>query len=134
MDNKSKAESRMWVVYGAHIFAWLCYLYILHFLNPFPRRISLWVQLSFIAFVAYSVVGGFVVRRKYLALASATAAIDSPGALRRWQVGNFIGFGVATTLALVGFALRILGSTWPVPAALFGAALAFLLLWRPRPL
>ena len=134
MDDRLKAVRKMWLVYGAHIFASLCYLYLLFVLNPSARRISLWVQLSLFAFATYSIIGGFFARKKYLADANAAVATDSSIALRRWRVGNFVGFSAATSLALVGFALRVVGSTWPMPGTLFGVALATLLLWRPRPL
>jgi hypothetical protein len=134
VENNSKAESKMWVAYGAHIFAWFCYGYILRSLALPTRHVSPWVPLGLAAAAVYSVVVGFVIRRKFLAFPAEGVALDFSSVLKRWRVGNFTCFACATTITLLGFALKILGSTWLLPGIFFGVGLGFLLWWRPRPL
>jgi hypothetical protein len=132
VENESNVESTMWVVYGAHVFAWFCYGFILRLLNIPTRHVSPWVPLGLAAAAVYSVVVGFVMRRKFLGFPAEGVAVDSSRVLNRWRVGNFTGFACATTIALLGFALKILGSTWLLPGIFFGVGLGLLLLWRPR--
>lgn len=134
LDEKSKAERKTWVVYGAYVFTWFCYLFILRSLNTQTRPVSTWLLVSIAAATVYSGVVGFVMRRKFFVIAAEGVGADSAAVIRRRWLGNITGFSCATTIALLGFALKILGSSWLAPGVLFGAGLALLLLWRPRPL
>jgi hypothetical protein len=134
LDSKPKAERKMWVVFGAHVFAWFSYGFMLRLLDTPTRHVSSWVPLGLAAGAVYSIVVGLVMRRKFFAVPTDGVAVDSSRVLNRWRVGNFTGFACATTITLLGFALKILGSTWLLPGIFFGVGLGFLLLWRPRPL
>lgn len=130
----TKAEREVWVVYGGHVVAWFCFGFILRSLNIPTRHVSAWVPLGLAAGAVYSVVVGFVMRRKFFVVPAEGVAVDSSRVLNRWRMGNFTGFAGATTITFLGFVLKILGSTWLLPGIFFGVGLGFLLLWRPRPL
>ena len=134
VEDRSKAERKMSVVYGAHVFAWFSYGFILRSLKIPTRHVSAWVPPGLAAAAVYSVVVGFVMPRKFFVVPAEGVVVDSSRVINRWRVGNSTRFACATTITLLGFTLKIIGSTWLLPGIFFGVGLGFLLLWRPRPL
>lgn len=87
------------------------------------------------AVALYSVVGGFLVRRRLIHRSEVTMANDvlNPKVLKQWEAGNLVGMAMAESIAIWGVVLRMVfgGALWQ--AALFYAtALFLLLLWTPR--
>jgi hypothetical protein len=57
---------------------------------------------------------------------------DDGGALKRWRIGSLISLVLVESVALYGFALRVMGGTrshtWPF----YLAAILIMLMWTPR--
>jgi hypothetical protein len=130
----SKAHTEIKIVYIGHILAWLCFVFVVQTINTPRRNVSALILVAFALATVYSIVVGFVMRNKYFAKSAAALPRDPSKALSLWRVANFTSFSCATSMAVFGVALRFLGSTWVVLGIFFAVSLAFLVLWRPRPL
>ena len=128
--DEAKVRSKIWILYGAYVFMWCDFLYMLHFLRTSTRVLPPWILPAFAAVGMYFIVSGALMRKKYLAQTAVAAHGDASKAL----VPHIIGFSSAIAIAILGFLLKFLGATWRVTAIFFGIGLVFLLLWRPRPL
>ncbi|MGB2668152.1 MAG: hypothetical protein WAK48_29440 [Candidatus Acidiferrum sp.] len=134
MDAISKTQNEIKFAYVAFVGSWFCFLFMVHTMNRPRQSVSSWV-LGGLAFAAvYAVIVGFVIRKKFFRQSAQALSVDLPKALKFWKVAHIIGFCCALDLALFGFALKFLGSSWLVPGIFFGLSLGFLLLWRPREL
>ena len=134
LDAISKTQNEIKFAYVAFVGSWFCFLFMVHTMNRPRQSVSSWV-LGGLAFAAvYAVIVGFVIRKKFFRQSAQALSVDLPKALKFWKVAHIIGFCCALDLALFGFALKFLGSSWLVPGIFFGLSLGFLLLWRPREL
>lgn len=132
MDAISKTQNEIKFVYAAFVGSWFCFLFMLHNMNRPLRSISPWLWGGLVFAGAYSVSIGFVVRRRFFKRSAEVFSLDLPKALKFWKTAHFFSFCVAIDLALFGFALKFLGSTWLVPGIFFALSLGLLWLWRPR--
>jgi hypothetical protein len=129
LDAGTKTQTEIWVVYGAHISSWFCFLFMIHTMNPPQRTVSAFVLAAFAAAAVYAIISGFVMRKKFFAR---SIEGDPSKAVSRWKAAHFIGFSCATSVTIFGVALMFLGAGWLVAGSFFAVGLSLLVLWRPR--
>jgi hypothetical protein len=71
-------------------------------------------------------------RKKLFTQSTESLPGDLGKALRLWRGAHLVSFSNAMSIAILGVALKFLGTSWLVPGVFFGLSLGFLLLWRPR--
>jgi hypothetical protein len=130
----SRTQTEIKFVYTGFIGAWFCFIFMIAKMNRPHRSISLWVLVACVFWTAYSIFGGFTMRRKFFRRSSESLSGEPRKALAFWKVAHFIGFCSAMSLTLLGVVLKFLGSGWIVAGIFLGLGLTFLLLWRPRQL
>lgn len=107
---------------------------MIHEMHLPQRPVSAWVFVVACGFAAYSVVVGFVFRKRLFKKSTEATPHDPRMANKHWRTANIFGFCHAFNLTLCGAALKYFGSDWLLPGIFFGLSLGFLLLWRPREL
>jgi hypothetical protein len=120
------------VVYGGHIIAWFCFIFMIQMMNPSRRSVSPLVLLAFAAAAVWVISMGFVMRKKFFAQLAEALPADSQKALNRWRAANFISFTFAMNPTIFGVALKFFGTSWLVSGIFFAVGLGLLVLWRPR--
>ena len=116
----------------AFVVSVLLFYFVLHLTNPAPRNVAPAVQLAIVCFAIGSARAGFVVQRVLLNASNRPDSTTQNSTPRsRWFAGNVIRFVTAESVALFGFALRMMGSYSNVVIALFVASLLLLLFWQP---
>lgn len=75
-----------------------------------------------------------VVRSRHLtpALEILRTAPDDAEALRRWRMGNVIGFVFSDSISGLGLVLKFLDAKWNLAGLFFAVAVFLLLVWAPR--
>jgi hypothetical protein len=114
LDAISKAQTEIKIVYVGHILAWFCFVLVVQTINTTRRNVSTLILVGFALATVYSIVVGFVVRKKYFAKSAAAFPRDPSRAISLWRLANFTGFSCAISMAVFGAALSFLGSTWRV--------------------
>lgn len=128
----SGTQTEIELAHVGFIFAWFCFIFMVHKMNLPHRIVSSWVLVAFVFAAVCVVASGFVMRKKLLRLSTESFSGDLGKALRLWRGAHFISFSNAISITILGAALKFLGTSWLVPGILFGLSLGFLLLWRPR--
>jgi hypothetical protein len=131
LDPRSKTQTEVRAVYSGHIVAWLCFLFMIHTMNPPQRNVSAFVLVAFAVAAVYAIAVGFVMRKKIFAQSTEVLRDDPQKALRRWKAAHFIGFSSAMSVTIFGVGLKFIGTSWLVPGILFTVGLGLLVLWRP---
>jgi hypothetical protein len=132
VDAISKTRTAIRLVYAGYIVAWFCFLFLVHTRSRPHRHVSFWVLVAFVVAAVYAVVVGFVLRSKLFTRSTDALPADLRKALALWRAAHIMGFTCAMNVCILGFVLKLLGSSWLVPGIFFGLSLGFLLLWRPR--
>jgi hypothetical protein len=118
-------QTKVRVTYGGYIGAWCSFLFMIHFMNPAPRRVSPVVFAGFAVAAVYAVAVGLVMRKKFFAKSAEALRSDPRKAFNQWEAANM-------NPTIFGVALKFIGASWLVPGILFAIGLGFLVLWRPR--
>ena len=105
---------------------------MVHEMNLPRHSVSSWVLVICVFAAACVVASGFVMRNRLFTQSTESLPGDLDKALRLWRGAHFISFCNAMSIAILGVALKFLGTSWLVPGVFFGLSLGFLLLWRPR--
>jgi hypothetical protein len=120
------------VLQFAIIVSVLLFIYVLHTIHPEPRNVDATLQWAIVCCAIGSARAGFVVQRVLM------NAPDRPNSRAqgstprsRWLAGHVIRFATAESVALFGFALRMMGSTSNLVTLLFAGSLLLLILWQP---
>ena len=121
-------------IYFGHIVAWFCFLFVVSKINPPQRDVSVLVLGVLVVAAVTTMVIGFVTRNKLVKLSAEALASDSPKARGFWKSANLIAFSCATSVAVYGVVLKMLGSSWRMAGIFFGLSFGLLLFWRPRQL
>jgi hypothetical protein len=132
LDALSRTQTEIKLVHCGFILAWFCLLFMVHEMNLPHRSVSSWVLVAFVFAAVCVVASGLVMRKKLFAQSTESLPGDLGKALRLWRGAHFISFSNAMSIAILGVALKFLGTSWLVPGVFFGLSLGFLLLWRPR--
>lgn len=133
-DPISKTKTEIDLTHVCFIGAWSCCLFMLHKMNRPRRDVSAGVLVAFVFAAVCVIASGFRVRKNLFAQSAESFPGDLGKALRLWKAAHSIGFTIAMSIAILGAALKFLGSGWNVAGIFFGLGLGFLLLWRPRQL
>ncbi|HUN62660.1 MAG TPA: hypothetical protein VMU53_11755 [Candidatus Sulfotelmatobacter sp.] len=131
-DATSRTQTEIELAYVGFLFAWFCFIFLLHQMSPAPRGVSSSVLAAFVFVAAWGVASGIQIRKKLFRQSTESLPIDLSKALKLWKGAHFISFSIAMSIAGFGVALKFLGANWLVPTIFCGASLGFLLLWRPR--
>ena len=131
MDAISRTQTEVNLVYVGMLGAWFCFIFIIVDMNRPARSVSLWVLVAVVLWAVLMVFAGFVMRKRFFRLSAELRFLDFRKAIYCWKMVHFIGFGCATNLTLLGFALKFLGSGWILAGIFYGLGLAFLVLWNP---
>jgi vacuolar-type H+-ATPase subunit I/STV1 len=127
----SGTQTEIELAHVGFIFAWFGFLFMAHEMHLPQRSVSAWVFVVVCGFAAYSVVVGFVLRKRFVKQSAEAIPHDPRMANRRWRAANLLSFCSAINLSVCGAALKYFGSDWLLPGIFFGLSLGFLLLWRP---
>jgi hypothetical protein len=111
-----------------------CWVFVVRTTNTPRRNVSAWFIVAFALASVYTIVLGFVTRKKYFAKSAAVLLVDPLKAVGFWRMANIMGFTCAMNMTIFGVVLRILGGSWTVFWIFLLVSLAFFVLWRPRPL
>ena len=128
----SGTQTEIELAHVGFIFAWFCFIFMVHKMNLPLRDVSAGVFVAFCILAASAIFVGFVMRRRFFKLTTEALPHDPRKASQFWRSANFISFSCAINPTIFGVVLKILGSGWLVPGILFGLSLGFLLLWRPH--
>jgi uncharacterized membrane protein len=93
------------------------------------------VMLYAVVFVCANDVGLAAFFRRRMLRPSEEVLRSSPNnesALRKWLLGVIISLGMASTIAVFGLLLRVMGAKWNIASWFFLAGAVLLLLWTPR--
>jgi hypothetical protein len=94
-------------------------------MNVPRQRVSSWIWGGLVCASVYVVITGFVMRKKFFRWSAEAVSLDFPKAVRFWRAANIFGFIFALNLAIFGFVLKFLGSSWLAPGILFGLSLGY---------
>jgi hypothetical protein len=120
------------VMQCAMIVSVLLYIFVLHTLHPAAHAVNPSLQLAIVLCAIASALLGFIGQAAFRRAPSRMYSNPAGATLRgRWFAGHIIRFATAESVALFGFALRMMGSTSILVAVLFGGGLLLLLLWQP---
>jgi hypothetical protein len=134
MDAISTVQTEVTFIHRMFIGSWFCLLFTVNKMNLPFRNVSTGAFLVLLILAAGAIAAGFRTRKPFLKLAAEALPHDPRKANQFWRSANIVSFTCALAPAIYGVVLRILGSGWLVPGALFGLGLCFLFLWRPRQL
>jgi hypothetical protein len=116
----------------AMIVSVLMFIYALHIVHPAPHTVNASMQWSIVFCAIASALMGFIVQRMMLrAPSQSIPATNNSTLLRPWFAGHVLRFATAESVALFGFALRMMGSSSILVTVLFVSSLLLLLLWQP---
>lgn len=116
----------------AFIFSVLLFYFVLHVLHPAPQSVNPNLQLAIVCCAIASAMAGFIMQRAILNAPDRPNPSGQSSTPRgRWFTGHVIRFATAESVALFGFALRMIGSTSNLVILLFAGSLLLLLFWQP---
>jgi hypothetical protein len=110
----------------------LMFIYVLRITHPPVKSVDATLQWIIVLIAAVSALAGFIVQQLLMRTPSQSlpqAPNSTP--LNRWFSGHIFRFATAESVALFGFALRMMGSTSVIVTLLFGSSLLLLLIWQP---
>jgi hypothetical protein len=120
------------VMQCAMIVSVLLFIFVIHIIHPAVHPVDSSVQLAIALCAVTSALLGFylqaAVRRAPSRMFSNPASATPRG---RWFTGHVIRFATAESVALFGFALRMIGSSSILVTLLFGSGLLLLFIWQP---
>ncbi len=131
-DAVTATQTEIELAHVYFIFAWFCFIFMVHKMNLPQRSVSIWVMTAFILATALVIWSGFVLRKTLFKKSADALPGNVVEALRRWKGAHSIGFSNAMSIAIFGAVLRFIGSSWYVAGIFFGLSLCLLLLWAPR--
>ena len=118
----------------AMIVSVLMFIFVLHIIHPTPHSVNASLEWSIVFCAIGSALMGFIVQRMMLRGPSQSLpATENSTLLRPWFAGHVLRFATAESVALFGFALRMMGSSSILVTGLFVSSLVLLLLWQPGP-
>lgn len=120
------------VMQVAFIVSVLLFMYVLRAVHPATHSVNPSVQWGIVFCAIASAMMGFIVQRIMLRAPSQSSATTQDSTLLGpWFAGHVLRFATAESVALFGFALRMIGDSSPVVTALFAGSLLLLILWQP---
>jgi hypothetical protein len=122
------------ILHAVMLFTMFLYALVGERMGPIPSPLQPTFYRAFVILAAALVVVALVLRSRILApaVAALKAHPDDAVAWTRWRVGNIITFVFCESVALFGFALRMLGGTLAASAPFYAAAILLMLIWAPR--
>ncbi|HXN22496.1 MAG TPA: hypothetical protein VOA41_07110 [Candidatus Dormibacteraeota bacterium] len=122
------------VLHAVMLFTMFLYALVGEKMGPIPSPLQPTFYRAFVILAAALVVVALVLRSRILAPAveALKAHPDDSVAWTRWRVGNTITFVLCESVALFGFALRMLGGKLAASLPLYAAAILLMLIWAPR--
>jgi hypothetical protein len=111
------------------------YVYVLRIIPaPPPREIKPIILPSMTLYAAALLAVAFVLRWKRIQPAFETlrSRPADQQSLQGWRVGSIVGADMAESIAVIGFAIHLLGATVAQTAAFFVVGIASMLFWWPR--
>jgi len=122
------------IIHGVILVSVLLYMLVIFQVHPREGYLSPAMPGAFAVFCATEIAVALFLRSRLLppCMEILRSNPGDPQALGRWRTGNIISFVFAETVALFGFALKFLGTSWFVAGPFFAAALFLLLIWTPR--
>lgn len=122
----------MRVMQVAFIVSILLFIYVLHTIHPPLQSVNPAFEWAIVSCAAVSAVAGFLVQKALLRPPSQSLPpTQNSTPLNRWFSGHIFRFATAESVALFGFALRMVGSSSVLVTFMFGSSLLLLLLWQP---
>jgi hypothetical protein len=134
MASREQTITAVRILHFAFLATIFLFILFLHFAAPTEAAISLSIVAAIACAALADIAFGVTNRRKYMdtVLLVLTVESDEAKALRLWRVANIISFVHAETVALLGFALKVLGANWKIAGPFFTIGFLLLLLWTPR--
>jgi hypothetical protein len=110
----------------------LLFILFLYVNPPATQSVDVPVQWGIVCCAIASALSGFSVQRMLRRAPSQSLADTHSSTPRsRWFAGHLIRFATAESVALFGFALRMMGDSSNVVIALFACSLLLLAVWQP---
>jgi len=122
------------IIHGVMLVSVLLYMLVIFQIHPREGRLSPAMPGAFAILCATEIAVALVLRARLLTpcMEILCSNPDDEQALGRWRTGNIISFVLAEMVALFGFVLKLLGTSWFVAGPFFATAIFLLLIWTPR--
>ncbi|MFZ1083944.1 MAG: hypothetical protein WAN35_03130 [Terracidiphilus sp.] len=118
----------------AFIASVLLFLYVLHVMHPALHSVNPAMEWSFLLCAIGSALSGFILQRVVMNAPNRPGSATQSSTPRgQWFTGHVIRFATAESIALLGFVLRMMGSSSILVPLLFAMSLLLLLFWQPGP-
>lgn len=122
------------ILHAVMLFTMFLYAIVGEKMGPPPSPLQPTFYRAFVVLAAILVGVTLMVRSRILApaIVALKARPEDPVAWARWRVGNIVTFVLCESVALFGFALRMLGGKFPASLPFYAAAILLMLIWAPR--
>lgn len=122
------------ILHAVMLFTMFLYAVVGEKMGPVPSSLQPTFYRAFVVLATALVLVAMILRSRILApaLQALKAHPEDPIAWTRWRVGNIITFVLCESVALFGFALRMLGGKLAASLPFYAAAVLLMLLWAPR--
>lgn len=122
------------ILHAVMLFTMFLYAVIGEKLGPVPSPLQPTFYRAFVVLAAALVLVTLVLRSRILgpAIEGLKLRPEDPVAWTRWRIGNIVTFVLCESVALFGFALRMLGGKLAASLPFYAAAILLMLIWAPR--
>jgi hypothetical protein len=122
------------ILHAVMLFSMFLYAVVGEKMGPAASPLQPSFYRAFVVLAAALVGVALILRSRILmpAVEALKAHPDDPVAWTRWRFGNILTFVLCESVALFGFALRMLGGNLAASLPFYAAAILLMLIWAPR--